>query len=117
MKYRKKVLQHIEVSETYVETRIVCDFCNRELNQVSQQADRYDYSRIKLDAKIGSNYPEGDYRKGYVIDCCVDCFFSKVKPAIEALGVEWHEYDVEDMYVGQKYSDYYIDETHSTHIK
>ncbi len=106
-KYRKRVLKHVEVKETLEETNTTCDFCSRDLDEVSQKASSYDHSRIKIDAKIGSIYPEGDNRTGYRIDCCIECFDEEVKPAVEALCVKWHEYDPESAYVSSHYSNYW----------
>lgn len=95
MKYRKLVKKHTKVAEHYEDTRTLCDFCNRDLDEVSKKASSFDYSRIKLDAKIGSYYPEGDTRSGYRLDCCIECFEDKLTPAIESIGVKWQEYDPE----------------------
>lgn len=110
-KYRKKVLKHVEVKESYEETKTTCDFCGRDLQEVSRKSSSYDYSRIKIDAKIGSSYPEGDSRQGYRLDVCIECFETKLKPGVEALGVEWHKYSAEgSYYLNSSYSDYWVTE-------
>lgn len=97
-KYRKKVFEHVEVKETYQETKTICDFCGRDVKEVSAKHSSYDYTRIKVDAKIGASYPEGDSRQGYRTDVCGECFVEKLIPAIQAAGGVVHEYDVEDSY-------------------
>lgn len=108
-KYRKPVKKHVEVKDGFEETRTTCDFCQRDVTEVPKSS--WDYSRIKIDAKIGSSYPECDSRQGYRLDCCIECFAEKLKPAVEALGVAWHEYSPEDMYISDRYSNYWEDET------
>lgn len=111
-KYRKKILEHVEVKETYKETRTTCDFCGRDVEKVSEKENgSYDYTRIKVDAKIGATYPEGDSRQGYRVDVCSECFIQKLIPAIKSAGGEVHEYDVESSYYpNSSYPDYWVNE-------
>lgn len=105
-KYRKKVEEHVE--EHWEEDKTLCDFCHRDVELVSGSS--FDGTEITLEAKLGSIYPEGDYRQGWRVDCCSDCFDGKVRPAIEALGVKWHEYSVEDSYVRSSFgNEYWVD--------
>jgi len=104
-KYRKLVKEH--VAEHWQEDKTVCDFCKRDVTEVPDSS--WDNSEVELEAKIGATYPESDNRTGYRIDCCNDCFLTKVKPAIESLGVNWHEYDADDVSVNGYCQKYYED--------
>lgn len=107
-KYMKRETEVIK--ERWIATKTFCDLCERDVDEVSRKVNgSYDYTRIKLEARIGSSYPEGDSRKGFRLDTCVECFELKIKPATEALGIKWHEFDVEDAYPSQ-YGDYYREE-------
>lgn len=100
-KYQKKELE--TVKERWVESKTLCDFCNRDVDSL----DDGNMTEIDIEAKIGSHYgDDGDARDGYRIDVCSECFYSKVKPAIESLGVKWHEYNPEDTYPG-RYGHYF----------
>lgn len=107
-KYRKKVEKHIETH--WEEDTTLCDLCRRNVESVSSSS--YDNTEITIEARIGSIYPEGDTREGYRLDCCEECFISKVKPAVEGLGIKWHEFASEDAYVRTGRNDYWVDTDH-----
>ena len=110
-KYRKRILEHVEVKETYKQTKTVCDFCHREVWEVSKKRSENSVD-IEIEARIGNVWEggEADVRDGYYIDSCSECFMEKVKPALEAAGAVWNEFRPEEAYVHNKYSDYYKDE-------
>lgn len=107
MKYKVKVQKHVE--EHWEKGKTICDFCKRDVDKARDNS--FDYSEIEIEAKIGSVYPEGDFRQGYRIDSCSECFIEKVVPAIEALGVKWHEFDAEDVYPSSTTGTYYVEGT------
>jgi hypothetical protein len=75
---------------------ITCDFCGvQATSQFEWNAERFERDETTIESKLGSVYPEGDFRKRRWIDACPSCFESKIVPAIEALGVKFHEEDVE----------------------
>lgn len=87
----KIVSKHIEQVE--VADKRFCDICKQEI----KPEDSYDRNDIRINAKVGPIYPEGDQRDGYIIDCCAKCFLEKLKPLIEnAFGVKFRKVYVED---------------------
>ena len=93
-------MKEIKEKEAHVKkykyiSKTICDICKRDIDDVLE--DNYDRSTVAIGAKLGSVYPEGDFRTGYIIDCCSECFENKVMPLlIGELNVEFREYDVED---------------------
>ncbi len=82
-----------------VETR--CDYCDKDIERHNR--GNYDRSEVSMEAKLGENYgDEGDNRDYYWLDCCPQCFLEKVKPAIEALGVKFHQGDDRERYEYQE---------------
>jgi hypothetical protein len=104
-RYRRKKLKHIE--EQWVAGKTLCDFCHK---QVASNALGTDFDEVQLGAKLGDIWPEGDFRTSYRIDVCGKCFMAKVKPAIEALGVKWHEYPTESNYLNSDEPEAFVDD-------
>lgn len=87
MIFRKKVIKEVSVHD-----KEICDICKKEIREGT-----FDSSDIDIEAKIGDHYPEGDFRRGYRLDVCKDCFVDKVMPLIEStFGVKFTEYDCDD---------------------
>ena len=83
MKFKK-----IVIPKPYeAHTRTVCDFCGHEVIN----KDRFDASDITIQADIGRCYPESDNRKTQEFDCCVDCWTSKIVPALKSIGGKVYE--------------------------
>jgi len=94
----KKILTKPETikQKEYV-SDVICDFCEKDVEhcQNSWGADQ-----IKLEANIGSVYPECDSRTLYILDVCSECFLEKIKPTIESLyKVNFREIDSGERYI------------------
>jgi len=81
---RKKVTKEIDVQD-----KEICDICKKEIRNVND-----DESDIEITARIGDRCNGEDYRIGYRLDVCKNCFLDKVKPLLEStFNVEFTEYD------------------------
>lgn len=59
----------------------ICDICDQEIEEYGcQQND------IKIQARIGDNYPECDTREFYRLDCCAKCFHKVMSVLNKELG-------------------------------
>lgn len=86
--YSKKEVTEVQ----WVKEKVICDICKEEIHP----RHGFDSSEIKIEARIGKRYPEGDFRNYYRLDCCRDCF-EKVKHTLEKeLGAEFTEGISED---------------------
>jgi len=103
MKYKKKFPEKIK--SQYKQVGKICDICSTYAFFDNWDTKSGNNSEITIEALIGNSYPEADTRNGYAVDICPECFADKVKPAIEALGVKFKEFDAEDRYFSE-YSDY-----------
>ena len=71
----------------------LCDFCS---GPIGYQPDPFMVTDVEISCYIGDIYSSGGTSGKFTeIDCCADCFLSKVKPAIEALGVTFREREVD----------------------
>lgn len=71
----------------------ICDICKKPIN-----SSGFDCSEVEFNANIGDRYPEGDFRTGYRLDICPDCFINKVKPLIEGTyNTKFTEYECRNM--------------------
>lgn len=87
-----KIVEEV-IKKKVVVDKVICDICEQKI----ERENGFDNSEVTIGAKIGSYYPEGDFRTGYVIDCCPKCFITKIKPLIEEeFNTEFREFDVED---------------------
>jgi hypothetical protein len=68
----------------------LCDICGHEIKTIRSEDD------VEIHCAIGNVWPEGDCRESTWIDCCVECFTTKVKPALEAIGAKFQSGDTED---------------------
>ena len=64
----------------------ICDVCEKEI--VDYGCDQND---IKIEARLGANYPECDTRTYYRMDCCSKCFHKVMSTLRQELGVEFTE--------------------------
>lgn len=87
MKWKKIV----EAKEYEAEAREVCDFCGVEIRQRAFERDE-----VTIEAKIGNIYPEGDFSKTELFDCCVKCWVNKVIPALQAIGGRVYSYESDE---------------------
>jgi len=88
--------EEIKVPSTTKKLRHVkCDFCGAEARDDSEtpdwSKDSYDVAETGVYMKTGSSYPDGGDSHYLELHACVKCFSSKVKPALEALGVKFSE--------------------------
>lgn len=60
---------------------VLCDICKMSVYRGGHQ-----HSEVEVEASLGEIYDEGDARVLTTVDICPDCFMTKVKPAIEAMG-------------------------------
>lgn len=89
---KTKIIEEV-IKKREVIDKIICDICNLEI----KQKNGFDASEVTIGAKIGTYYPEGDFRDGYIIDCCPSCFITKVKPLIEEkFNTKFREFYVEE---------------------
>jgi hypothetical protein len=72
--------------------RAICDGCGAD---IKERQGGYDQREVILRCCEGSIYPECDARDVEEMDCCLDCWETKVKPALEALGFKTYSYDAE----------------------
>lgn len=90
-------MKEIKTKEATVEQReyvskVVCDICKQECKNGA-----WEYNDIKVEASIGSVYPECDTRTTYIIDVCKDCFLNKVITVLEKeLKCTFREISTED---------------------
>jgi hypothetical protein len=90
MKQREKVLVPARTEE---HVTVLCDFCKERPGD----SDTAFYSaRAYVRMVVGHTYPECDASTTTLVDCCANCFESRVMPAIEALGVKFREEDTEN---------------------
>jgi hypothetical protein len=75
------------------ETRRTCDLCGVTLAKRS-----FDATAVTICAKIGNIYPEGDFRTTEEADACPGCWAKKIRPALEALGLQIRKFETEDGY-------------------
>lgn len=78
----------------------ICDLCGEDVDDVKRETETgggvFDGTEVEIEAKVGRIYPNGDGdRKVFEIDCCIVCFMEKVKPAIEALGCQFRQRDID----------------------
>jgi hypothetical protein len=71
-----------------VYSHTVCDVCKTRLPPGSMS----ECTDITIRAQTGGLYPEADCRNTEEIDCCEDCWRTRVRPAIEALGAKFREH-------------------------
>ena len=84
---RKKVVREVDIQD-----KEICDICKKEIREGT-----FESSDIEIQAKIGEHCPDGDFRTGYRLDVCKDCFLNKVKPLIEStFGIKFTKYDCDD---------------------
>jgi len=93
MKKIKTIEKHVENKEVVED--IICDLCGQSVHKCE---DSWDSNNIKIEAAIGSIYPEGDFRQLYITDVCGNCFLNKVKPTLEQIGIKFRELDSEERY-------------------
>lgn len=79
MKKLKTIKKHIE--KRVVVDKIICDICKKDIRHNCDSC--YESHEVEIQAKLGSTYPEGDFREYYMLDCCDVCFVEKIKPLIE----------------------------------
>jgi disulfide oxidoreductase YuzD len=72
--------------------KVICDSCNQEI----KNKDTYEDNEVKIYAKIGENYPEGDFRKIYITDICKDCFMVIKKILEEKYFIKFRELNSDD---------------------
>ena len=89
---KTKAIVKAHVAERTAEARTICDLCGKNV----ERRDWYDHSEVEIEARIGSSFPEGDNRTVYRADVCPACFTAKVIPALEAIGVKFYVYDIEE---------------------
>lgn len=92
MQYRK--IQHVPAQDREAEGKTVCDLCGVTI----REGGYYAPERVTIKAVTGDEpYPEsGDDRIAEEFDCCLGCWKTKVRPAIEALGAKCSVYEVDD---------------------
>jgi hypothetical protein len=77
------------VTSTHEESEVLCDLCGLD---VDRDNDRLTRNECTIECLVGEVYDGSDDRAAYTLDCCHVCFFTKVKPVIEALGVKIQEH-------------------------
>ena len=96
-----------EVEETITRTseqvtKVLCDLCGKEA-KYPKGADRhwgpwctgYDVDTVKVEAKYGSNFPEGPVIDVESFDVCPDCWKSKIRPFFAGFGASPREQQVD----------------------
>ncbi len=94
MRYKKNFPAKVE--PRYKEVGRTCDICGKYSFRDTWDDKTGNYSSVELEAKLGDTWPEGDLRITHRLDICGECFAKKVKPAVEALGVQFQEIDSEE---------------------
>ena len=90
MKHTKTI--DVPASVKTFESHVTCDICGETI----KPEGRFEVRDVQISYKRGTNHGnDGGDTLTDEIDCCVDCFVAKVKPAIEALGATFSttEYD------------------------
>ena len=83
-----------QVTSTYTTITVTCDLCGREGRSSEDKCgdwnkESYGVSETGLFCEQGSNYGTDGYQtKVTAFDVCHVCFFAKVVPALEALGLK-----------------------------
>jgi hypothetical protein len=81
--YSKKEVTRIQ----RVTDKVTCDICEKEI----KIGYGFDNTDIKIEARIGDQYPECDTRQYYRMDCCPDCFERVMYTLKKELGAEFTE--------------------------
>lgn len=96
----KKVKKEIKEVES-VETLTECDICKKRVegsyrpNWAEKKGEYYDREYSEINYEEGQQYSgEDGCMTKYETHVCVECFKSKVRPALEALGCQFHETDL-----------------------
>jgi hypothetical protein len=87
----------------------LCELCGGECPGGS--GGGWDHTTVTIEARIGSIYPETDFRDVYETEVCADCFVLKVVPALEALGCKVRKRDAEAPWTAGEYFDRVDEET------
>lgn len=69
-----------------------CDICGRNVEHGCDSM--FDVQEVTIRASIGKSYPECTSLEVYEPDICPDCFYEKVVPLLEGLGVKVKKKDV-----------------------
>ena len=93
MRY-KKATKRVDT----IVSKTVCDVCKEPIGRRS--CSDGNNNQITIESRLGDTFSEGDFRALAYIDCCPECWTTKVRPAIEALGVTFFECDAEDPLLG-----------------
>jgi hypothetical protein len=95
IKNTKKEVKEVVTTEVQTE----CDICKKRVAGYYQpnwaeKGDFYAVGNTKISYHDGHIYPGGDCTGDkFEAHVCVECFVSKVRPALEAIGVVFHEVD------------------------
>lgn len=83
----------IQSKPRYDITRTTCDICKRDI----EKGERFEVSDVNIELRSGNHYPDCNATTRTGLDCCEECFLTKVKPLIEKeFGVTFYECDSED---------------------
>lgn len=79
-----------QITRPYVVTTTFCDFCGNDVDdQKKMDAREYNTDEVEISHRRGWGYNSADYNIERIeIDCCGECFETKVLPALQAAGLK-----------------------------
>lgn len=89
---RKIVPVQVPARTEQREVGLICDSCGKESRQVGGWSENiYEVARTHLSMETGTRYPEGGITTVVEAHVCPSCMTNKVIPALEQLGITFHE--------------------------